>query len=132
MPISSEKRKAINEKTKLQLVHDPKKRKEMTERNKIKILDFLALHRYSNLEVITLALGLKSKSVASVILKKLCFESYVSKAIVKDPISRVILFGITKKGIKKFNLKAKNPFLKSKVSLRTLSHKLTIQKSHIH
>lgn len=132
MPISAEKRKVINEKTKLQLVHDPIKRKEMTERNKIKILSFLAFHRYSNLELITLALGLKSKSVASRILKKLCFESYVSKGIIKDEISRVTLFGITKKGIKKFNLKATNPFLKSKVSLRTLAHKLSIQRGHIY
>jgi len=97
-----------------------------------KILDFLATHRYSTLRVLTKLLDAKSKSTASRVLKKLCENGYVQKAEIKDAISKVVVFGITKKGIKEFNLNTKNPFIKSKVSLRTLAHKIGVQFAHIY
>lgn len=109
----------------------------LSERNRrtwqkgLDTLEFLSFHRYSTLSVITKSLGFKSKSTASSVLKHLCSESYISRAVVKDEVSRIVLFGITKKGLLEFELKEKTPFLKGKVSLRTLAHKLAIQKTHI-
>lgn len=112
------------------LITDPIYRAEQAIKNRNTVMIFLSHHRYSTLENIRYELGMKSKASASRILKKLCEEGHVKKEELCDNITKVTLFGITRKGLDTyhFNLDNNKPFLKSRVSLRTLNHTLTNQK----
>jgi hypothetical protein len=111
------------------LIVDHLQRAERHEKNRALILDFLVLHRYSNLKNVAQELGHKSTATASRLLKKLCYEQLVKKETIKDGFTNVVLFGITQKGIDASGrlIDEHQPFHKSKVSLRTLEHTLINQ-----
>ncbi|CAK3046570.1 Mobilization protein [Vibrio crassostreae] len=112
------------------LIADAVKRKEKHETNRTNILNFLLLHRYSSLKNIAYELRHKSSATSSRILKKLCYEGLVRKETLQDEHTKVVLFGITKKGIDATDnfIDDHQPFQKGSVSLRTINHTLVNQR----
>jgi DNA-binding MarR family transcriptional regulator len=112
------------------LITDAMERREKHKTNRKKILEFLLLHRYSTLKNISYELNHKSSSTSSRILKKLCYEGLVRKETLQDEHTKVVLFGITKKGIDATEnfIDDHQSFQKGNVSLRTINHTLVNQR----
>lgn len=108
------------------LISDTKDRQKKAHQNRSKIIEFLLIHTYTNIDTLKYYLGVNSKPMISRHLSKLIEAGYVKKAEIKNTFGRVTLFGITQKAINNLNVK---PFVPSKVNLRTLEHTLYCQKT---
>lgn len=109
---------------------DSKQRTQRAQEKRERVLHFLRLHTYSDLDTLSELFGFTSKASISRLLSRLIAEGFVKKVILKEDFFKKTFFGITRVGLE--HEISKKVFYPSNVNIKNWKHTQHCQRASIY